>query len=238
MRERNDHDYYRTPYWCCGEALVQMAEDFPSIGAMLGLSRARVLDPCSGGRVSADGTVTEQAPYATFIEGMWGNPVVTNDIRQDADSVYHVDFEEFSEAGWDLICSNPPFTHAELFVRRSMALTRDGGLVMFLLRNAFFESVQRWRLWTAYPPAAVYYHSRRPSFGCGGTERGFCHVVWQVGTSDRTAIMRWLPGTMDTNAVCGTPSRIGRRLRDRDEHHEYRVDGCDMEPRHWLHKSQ
>jgi len=64
--------------------------------------------------------------------------------------------------GYDLVYGNPPYLHAEEFVRQGLKVSRN---VYFLLRLAFLESKKRhFGLFTEFPPKRVYVLSRRPSF--------------------------------------------------------------------------
>lgn len=76
---------------------------------------------------------------------------------------------------WDIVVGNPPYgldangnkdrVLAEKFVRQALRCVRPGGYVLYLLRQAFLESVGRARgLWLAHPPLAVYTVAGRPSF--------------------------------------------------------------------------
>lgn len=63
----------------------------------------------------------------------------------------------------DLVIANPPFSLAEAFVRRALDVGHEG-LVAFLLRLAFVESLERYEFWRAHPPAAIRFLVERPSF--------------------------------------------------------------------------
>ena len=66
---------------------------------------------------------------------------------------------------FDLIIGNPPYSHAEEFVRRSFDLLDKTGTIMFLLRLAFLESQERGNgLWKTNKPTIVFVSSKRLSF--------------------------------------------------------------------------
>jgi hypothetical protein len=77
------------------------------------------------------------------------------------------------------IVGNPPYRDAEAHVRHAIDLVGDGGVVAFLLRLAFLESLQRRPLWADHPPYKVVVLSRRPSFTGGGTDSAaYGFFVW------------------------------------------------------------
>ena len=69
---------------------------------------------------------------------------------------------------FELIATNPPFTHAEGFLRKSLVLLPpEGGLMLFLLRIAFLAGQRRSSLWSgraALPLARVSVLPQRLSF--------------------------------------------------------------------------
>jgi hypothetical protein len=92
---------------------------------------------------------------------------------------------------FDAVIGNPPYQHAEAFIRRSMELLRDGGYIVFLLRLAFLESMSRYTLFThELPPQRVVVCSDRPSFtGNGKTDAtAYAFFVWQKGYCGSTSL--------------------------------------------------
>lgn len=119
------------------------------------------------------------------------------DIRSDLgikgwyDLVY--DRCDFTAAGFrpvggafDLVIGNPPFSHAEAFVRKSLTLVRTGGWVAFLLRQNFSGSGARIPLWGAMPYKARANFSNRPSFTNNGRTDAseYSMYFWQRGWQD------------------------------------------------------
>ena len=94
------------------------------------------------------------------------------------------------------IVTNPPYTLAEEFVRKALAVTTNK--VAMLLRLAFLESQQRYRLFKETPLESVYVFSRRLSMAQGGAERlssgavAYAWFVWRHGYRGEPRI-RWLP---------------------------------------------
>lgn len=71
---------------------------------------------------------------------------------------------------FDMIVGNPPYRHAEAFIRKSWDLLTPRGRMIFLLPLDFMASEVRYRgLWEEIPPAEVAVCSCRPSFYGGGT---------------------------------------------------------------------
>jgi hypothetical protein len=106
------------------------------------------------------------------------------------------DFSDYQpEASFDLVVGNPPYSHAEFFIRRSLEMCGDGGVVAFLLRLAFLEGQKRRDgLFRECPPYEVAVCSKRPSFtGDGRTNAtAFCVCYWRKGWSGKTEL-GWLP---------------------------------------------
>jgi hypothetical protein len=61
---------------------------------------------------------------------------------------------------WDVegICTNPPFTYAEEFLRKSIS---EVPYVAYLMRTNFLESIGRLKFWREHPPSRVWVSSRR-----------------------------------------------------------------------------
>lgn len=80
----------------------------------------------------------------------------------------------------NLIMSNPPFRHAEAFIRRGWQELAEGGWMVFLLRLAFLESKRRVTgLWRELPPYKVSVLAERIPWGN--------HPKGEQGKSDDTA---------------------------------------------------
>jgi hypothetical protein len=71
----------------------------------------------------------------------------------------------------DAVVGNPPFSHAEAHTRHALKLvSRQGGVVAFLLRLAFMEGQTRAAFWAEHPAAHIYVLTERPSFTGGATD--------------------------------------------------------------------
>jgi len=178
-----DHlDRYYTPLELC-ESVV------PLLGVPHG---ARVVEPSVGAGAWAR-ALRAEVP---------GVELIGVDIDPQAGGVEHVDF--FMRADWptaadklrkgrrvDWVIGNPPYKHAELHLRRALALTKN---VAFLLRLGFLSSRRRIPLFADHPPAEVIVLSERPSFTGGGTDASdYAVIVWREGHVGRAnlAIHSW-----------------------------------------------
>jgi hypothetical protein len=92
---------------------------------------------------------------------------------------------------WDVdgIITNPPFTFALEFLKKSL---REVPYVAYLLRTNFLESVGRLKFWRDHPPARVWISSRRFNMHRHGytgprvsSNQSFAWFVWQAGSDDR-----------------------------------------------------
>lgn len=105
---------------------------------------------------------------------------------------------DFAEAApelgtFDLVMGNPPYRHAEAFIRAGLSLLAPGGELLFLLRLSFREGINRNRgLFREYPLAELSVCDRRPKFHSqknGSIAFGFFRWVkdWQGGTQQTTS---------------------------------------------------
>lgn len=170
-----NHDYYRTPAWC----VRAIAEHLPVLEYGV---NAPVLDPCAGDGAILDAfcDADDEPPHPIYGRGAerhlagielqadlaakirpstyaHGEPLPTVITVRDA----------LSPEPWGCtghIVMNPPFSHAEAFVRRAIAeAAPHGGSVFALLRLGFIESAERADLHLEYPSHA-HVLPRRPSF--------------------------------------------------------------------------
>ncbi len=94
-------------------------------------------------------------------------------------------------AGLDVYITNPPYVHAEAFVRRLRALAGERGVVALLLRLNFFGSLERMPLWSAVGVPDTYVVAPRPPFSVNkdgklGTDScEYAWLVWHPGSSGR-----------------------------------------------------
>lgn len=183
MRPRDEHDFYPTPQALADAALDLLPETFKPI---------YILDPGAGTGVWGKAAVRK---WDRESDGIELRPARCP--NRDNERLYYCQWLDRTDyLTWqpryfyDLVLGNPPYRHAEAFVRKAIALTRPGGYVLFLLRLAFLEGQARGAgLWRDLPPAHVAVCSRRPSFtGNGKTDAtAYAVFIWQV---DRPAETR------------------------------------------------
>jgi hypothetical protein len=109
----------------------------------------------------------------------------------------------------DVILGNPPFARgtgrtspttgreimepiAEQHVRHALSIVRPGGIVAFLLRLAFAESVDRVAFWDEHHARAVFALAERPSFTGGGTDN--CAYGWFIFERGYVGPTDFVPG--------------------------------------------
>lgn len=147
-----------------------------------------ICDPCAGGghlvRALADEGYTE----------LW-----FEDLHYS-----NTDFFEVPVEGneWDWVVTNPPYKHAEAFVRKALQHARHG--VAMLLNSAFLESVGRAEgLFSEHPPSNIYMCARRMRLVAGNSS-AFSHVwvVWHRDSSGPTQF-NWVVPTTDIQMPTG-----------------------------------
>ncbi len=91
---------------------------------------------------------------------------------------------------FDLVMGNPPYAHAEAFIRAGLQLLTDGGELLFFLRLAFSEGQRRARgLYREFPLAELSVCDRRPRFyGSQGSMTAFAFFRWQHGFTGETRL--------------------------------------------------
>lgn len=128
---RRESDYYPTPGWCVDLVLNEFA-----------VAPRSVAEPCKGcGAIY--GRLPEAWPAAEWAE-----------IRQGRD-FFNVSLDA------QLHITNPPFSIAEQFLRKSL---EEAETVIYLLRLNFLGSQKRKPLFTDFPPSHLFVLPKRPSF--------------------------------------------------------------------------
>ena len=107
---------------------------------------------------------------------------------------------------FDLIITNPPFSLAEAFCRKSMdLLTVGGGILCMFLKIQFLEGGGRERFFKQFPPKYIYVFRNRMATWNNGQEfdvssgkpkrwsTTMCHAwfVWEQGFTGEPTV-RWL----------------------------------------------
>lgn len=181
---RRRDDAYMTPLPLAKFCLGLM----PRFNPTKALGRGRVLEPSSG-----TGNFVRAVKETSDYTGL-----VSCDIRPEVpmrgtgrgDLHCTGDFlsmavSDLGGAYFDTILGNPPYAHAEAFIRHALPMLMPWGRLGFLLRLSFLESQRRAEFWREFPCEAVYVLSERPSFTDGGTDSAA--YAWFVWCRDRKA---------------------------------------------------
>jgi len=89
--------------------------------------------------------------------------------------------------GWDIIATNPPYSLAEEFVRKSLGVLHPMGIAVFLLRVGFAGSIKRMPFFRERPPFEIGEFVRRFSFDGKGTDyTDYCLFYWQGSALDHS----------------------------------------------------
>lgn len=130
-----------------------------SLLSVLDLVRCKsFLEPCRG-----DGAIYDRVPC---------------DIKWYTEIEEGKDYFATPFANFDLIITNPPFSHALEFLQKSLT---EAGSVFYLLRLNFLGSATRKPFWTANPPSHVLVLSQRPCFVWVCKQ---CKAAYHPGTVD------------------------------------------------------
>lgn len=182
MRPRDIHDFYPSPLPLCQAALQLVVDRVTPVD---------ILDPGAGTGV-----------WGQAVRSIWRGPWIDG-VELNGDHLWPAHYNDWQQADYldwiatrryDLVCGNPPYKHAEAFVRRSLSLTKPGGYVVFLLRLAFLEGQARGAgLWQEHPPVQVAVCSKRPSFTPDNRtdSTAYSIFVWQKGWHGNTSLT-WL----------------------------------------------
>lgn len=158
LRQANDH--YETPPWCV-DAIA------PHIGYLNG--HTSILDPCCGkgallnvigSQYPCCKTIGIEIDEARAIHARHHGPKFRDVLWRDA----------LTPGAWpkaELVITNPPYSHAEAFVRR--AFEECVPIVCMLLRLNFLGSKKRAAFWKDHP-ADIFVLPKRPSFTGSGTD--------------------------------------------------------------------
>lgn len=182
--ERQADDLYPTPAWVtevlCAAVRLRgpVWEPAAGRGDMVNVLREAGYDvrasDISGDRLGCDGCVEQDflsMSVQALSPGKYGEP--------------------FS------IVSNPPYAHAEAFIRRALELTEPTrGMVVMLLRNEFDCAIKRRDLWARPSFREKIVLTRRPMWFEGPKvnhpRHNFSFAVWDHAHQGPPTI-RWLP---------------------------------------------
>lgn len=124
-----------------------------------------------------------------------GYQVKATDLINRGYGVAGVDFLTNDEKFSGAIITNPPFKHAESFVRQALEKVHTGDYVCLFLRTLFLEGKARKKLFEQYPPKQVLVSSSRincskPSYKGTSSAMSFSWFIWQKGYQGET-VVKW-----------------------------------------------
>lgn len=197
--KRRASDYYATPPWCVDRLLDRTWRAH--------LAGGRWLEPCVGdGAIVRAVTAWYERQEAAHLRPAW----TTIDIRpatvklcDDIATLCVGDFlagfgaqasmlsESIDVASHDVVLTNPPFSLAFDFVRRSLELAP---VVIMLLRMSWLGSDDRAEWLRANTPS-VYMMPERPSFTCDGNTDSdyYAWMAWGLDASPTFQILDSTP---------------------------------------------
>lgn len=190
LRERQENDFYPTPYECVRESLKQLS-----------LVPTDVLDPGAGSGVWGI-EARKMWPHA-YISGIEIDRTFAKPEAYDHWYVGDYLDPDISGHSYDLIIGNPPYNKAEKFIRKSMSLLKPNGQVFFLLRLAFLEGQKRTAtLWKELWLKHTYVLGRRPSFtGNQKTDAtAYAMFLFQKGHTEIPRLS-WLDWSYDSDRL-------------------------------------
>lgn len=97
-----------------------------------------------------------------------GLSVISTDLIDRGYGQGGIDFLQSTETLAPNIVTNPPYSHAQLWVEHSMELLPDGGKLVLFLPIQFLESEGRRKMFNKYPPQTVYVCVNRILCGING----------------------------------------------------------------------
>jgi hypothetical protein len=178
---RVEHDFYATNPL----ALNMLLDSYPIKG--------KCLEPCVG-----------QGHLANVIKNRVDRNVTCLDIvnRGYPNTIVKDFMSYYPKEKYSCIITNPPFSLAEEFIRKSFSLLEDGGTCAMFLKVQFLEGDKREQLFKEYPPKYIYVFRKRMatwnngnSTDCNGKKWAttFCHA-WFIFVKGSTSepIVRWL----------------------------------------------
>jgi hypothetical protein len=174
-------DYFPTPPWAT-RALCKWIEG--NIGS---LDRSTAWEPaCGAGHMAR--------PLSEFFQYVLASDVHAYGFGEVCDFLFP---NEFAEADWDWIITNPPFRLAEQFIRRALDNATVG--VAMLVRTSFLEGGGRYaNLFSQVRPAHILQFAERVPMHKGrldpngSTATAYCWIIWRKGPHGLTQF-HWIP---------------------------------------------
>lgn len=192
---RREHDFYPTPADKVIDGLDILCEDLKETHGrdMIERRSPAIIDPGAG--EGAWGMECRRRWPQSFLTGYEIRDVpIPNGYQHWCPEDFCSPDIRIPQGTADFVVGNPPYSHAEEFVRRGLECLKPGGRLVFLLRLAFLESVGRAEgLFREFPPKRVVVCARRPSFyksdkGATTNATAFCFILWKKGWSGETTL--------------------------------------------------
>lgn len=179
-------DDYPTPKYLARWAVDRALSYFSSES----FNRLKFLEPGCGTSHPFYDMAVEMGCKSTGVDNR-GKKFTIIDKKDKRSKVFKgVDFvdEWKTRTRYDIICTNPPFSRAEEFVRKSYDLLNNQGVMIFLLKLPFLCSMERIPLWKEIPLFELNVIQKRPSFsGDGKTDATeYAFYVWHKLNDEET----------------------------------------------------
>lgn len=174
---RDLDDYYATPPALARLICAKIGEEYADLW---GGHPINVLEPgCGAGSFLVGARALW--PEAGIL-GVEVSPALAEKARSKGFHVKENDFLKMSQEGlpdYHLIVGNPPFKHAEPFIRRGLRmLDHEFGRLSFLLRLNFFGGQDRFEaLWANHLPERIHIMPARPGFTADGKSDSVEYMV-------------------------------------------------------------
>lgn len=175
-------DFFPTPPWAtralCRHVLA------PLVGTSRSLAFLTAWDPACG-----DGAMAK--PLAEYFANVEASDVHAYGFGRVDDFLIPTPLRPRP----DWIITNPPFRLGEQFARKALEIASHG--VALLVRTAFLESRDRFKLYSEHPPAVVAQFVERVPMVKGRLQRdastatAYCWIVWRKGETDTR--FKWIP---------------------------------------------
>lgn len=185
-------DHFPTPQWAADFALQRVAEIHPTApgwGSEKPLAGLSFLEPGCGDfapflraahSLGSEALVgVDLSPSIIDSAEQWGKPQdprppLPAGVYKEADFLNPAPSPLVGPQWWEekfhIIATNPPYSFAEEFVRKSLELLDPWGIAVFLMRIGFAGSIKRMPLFRDRPPLEIGEFVRRFSFDGKGTD--------------------------------------------------------------------
>lgn len=195
--ERQETDAYFTPPALARLIVEEVAPNISTKGEDI-----QALEPGCGNGTFLDALAAYGCQDYLGIEIV---PAYAQQARAKGHEVQEADFLTWTtEARPSLIIGNPPFRLLEAFVKKSLDLVADDGVVAFLARLNFLGGGGRFKsLWDKYPPVHVIVLPARPGFTADGGSDSieYTVLIWRKSSEmvQEGTRLSWLDNTKIRN---------------------------------------